>query len=1318
MAAPDRPRSVPRGYRPLDGSERRPTKSARRLGPADPAEVLRVTIVVRRRLDGEPLPDHDYFLRVPPAERPRMSDEEFAAAYGASPADLNAVTTFVTSHGLAVLDTNAASRTVEVQGTVAQMNAAFGVDLGRYRHQVPVGRGRETQTETYRGRDGSIYIPAALAQVIVGIFGLDNRRVGRRNGAEPPNTNTVSVPTVASLYNYPTNSAAGQTIGIFSLTGYAASDITSYFGSLPAGHPAPTVTDIPLNGATNTGSDPFGETTQDIQIAAAFAPSAAVNVYITTPDQAGWVAAINRVAHPLATDSAPSVLSSSWGVADGDDTAGLADQGVTIAFVQAVSAAFQDAAIQGITVCIASGDRGTDSAVGDRKAHVQYPASDPWVLAVGGTTIGNINGSNFDEYVWNDPNSDNWGTTGGGVSAYFAVPSYQAAIGVPASLNDATQHGRGVPDVAGNANINSGYSGLVLGGSSNVGNGTSASAPQWAGLIAVLNAALGTNLGFINPALYALRGAGLRDIVPGAGPGDNANNGAPGYPAGAGWDACTGWGSPNGQALLDALRTIYTRNLYFVVDKSTFGLDEVTDVIMTAGGLYSSAFWLVLEGFSISQLGSTLPTLSGAFWGLTGVTIFPDGSGPQYQFPGDLYTPQRIRIPYDIIFGSAALTADFPATGGMPNEDPLIASITLAGSTLTAAALFELVAGADPYFTNIDPITRQDFYLSQDLRVFSAAAGDTPVPGAPALTSDPYASIQALLGYLNSTPAYTNPGPDPLNALPGQTGYETGDSSVTPLNGAGNRNFNYAIGRVRLQGAAPSGAAPSTAPRVRVFFRLFVTQSCDTDFQPLTTYKSEMGTGADAGHPVRPQPSGSGLTDPSGNSLQTVPFFGTDSAGTHDYDGTVTNGNIRDLVIPSGRDKLWAYFGCFLDVYDSSNNALYPGTHHCIVAEIAYNDAPIVNSGGVTENPENSDKLAQRNLQITASGNPTYPDTHYIPQAFDTRPSPSPLGAGQLLDYPDELMIDWGNVPVASTASVFWPDASADDVLALATRIYGHHPFARVDDHTVSCLTTAGVTYLPIPYGASNLAGLFTVELPAGISVGQEFKAKIRRIATRRAGEEYGGRVVRTRQLDSAFRDLGTDEGAKGQLTINWRYITGTFGLTIPVVRDGVLLAEDENTYAVLRWRLGRFSAAYRWRPVVDRYLAYLARRIDGAGGDAGSIQPSEWGHLPRTHPGTRGQEGDGAGSVYERGLERSGKVSAVVYDVFGDFEGFWLESLDGRFRYHASEHKIEDLARHAWLERIVVSVYASQRDPVRPTAIVYRRAPRHLASGTLERPD
>lgn len=496
--------SVPRNYAPVEGSERRPSPSARYLGPADPLEHLTVTIVLRRRPDGDEVPDFEHFARTHPSERPRLSAEEFAERFGASPADIKKVTDFARRQGLTVESTNAARRQVVVSGTVEAMNTAFAVSLGSYEHRVVRRQGERAAPERYRGRDGLVHVPKALVPIVVGVFGLDNRRVTKRNAADPPNTTTLSIETITGLYNFPANSASGQTIGILSELGYMASDIKTSFGGSP-----PTVTDVTVDASNDGSSD--SETTQDIVIAAKAAPGADIAVYFTTFTQQGWVDLIARVAHPNMGDPVCSVMSSSFYVANGDDSATLTSESVSTAWLNAVTQAFQDAAIQGVTMCIASGDTGTDSKVGDGSAHVQYPASDPWVLSVGGTTIGNVSGSTFDEYVWNDPDpadTSHWGTTGGGVSDFFAVPSYQANAGVPKSINDGTHAGRGVPDVAANASLNAGYTGITVGGSDFTGAGTSASAPLWAGLIAVINAALGANVGFVNPALYAIGPAG------------------------------------------------------------------------------------------------------------------------------------------------------------------------------------------------------------------------------------------------------------------------------------------------------------------------------------------------------------------------------------------------------------------------------------------------------------------------------------------------------------------------------------------------------------------------------------------------------------------------------------------------------------------------------------------------------------------------------------------------------------------------------------------------------------------------------------------
>ena len=260
-------------------------------------------------------------------------------------------------------------------------------------------------------------------------------------------------------------------------------------------------------------------------------------------------------------------------------TRSLRNEGITTSWISAVDIALQHCVFQGTTVCVASGDGGSGSKQSDGKAHVRFPASDPYVLSVGGSTIGNITLRGHDECVWNDtfgiaPNVAS-GATGGGVSDYFDLPVYQANAGVPKSVNDG-HVGRTVPDVAANASPNSGYPLKLANGAIQVSmDGTSASAPLWAGLIAVLNAAIGANLGFVNSILYAIGPAGFRGIVGAPGPVNNALGGAPGYPARRGCDACTGWGSPNGARLLEAIREFVADQEAAVCANVIPGLEQV-----------------------------------------------------------------------------------------------------------------------------------------------------------------------------------------------------------------------------------------------------------------------------------------------------------------------------------------------------------------------------------------------------------------------------------------------------------------------------------------------------------------------------------------------------------------------------------------------------------------------------------------------------------------------------------------------------------------------------------------------------------------------
>jgi kumamolisin len=208
--------------------------------------------------------------------------------------------------------------------------------------------------------------------------------------------------------------------------------------------------------------------------------------------------------------------------------------------------AFQAAAALGVTVCAAAGDNGSADGVSDGNAHVDFPASSPFVLACGGTRVIGSGTTVSSETVWNDgPNS----ATGGGFSGFFPTPKYQD--GVISALGSSVgklppKPGRGVPDVAGDADPVTGYAVRVDGEDMVIG-GTSAVAPLWAGLIALMNQKKTHPVGYLNPLLYAapvMGSGGIRDVGTG-------NNGA--WHARTGWDPCTGWGSPDGNRLLAAL---------------------------------------------------------------------------------------------------------------------------------------------------------------------------------------------------------------------------------------------------------------------------------------------------------------------------------------------------------------------------------------------------------------------------------------------------------------------------------------------------------------------------------------------------------------------------------------------------------------------------------------------------------------------------------------------------------------------------------------------------------------------------------------------
>lgn len=502
----------------LRGTEHATMPGARAIGPTDPHQLIEVSVILKHR---NQLPE--------PEEQERfLSHSDLAKNYGAEPGQVDKIRQFARENNLQILERGdeVLRRTITLAGTAAAMEKAFSVELAEY----------EYEDGTYRGHNGAIQMPEDCAPFVSGVFGLDNRvaayphfrrRSTNRAFGTRASTMAYTPAKVAKLYNFPQDAnGAGQTIGIIELGGgYRPSDLRDYFEAL--GLQPPAVKCISIDQANNsptTAQSLDSAVTQDIEVAAAVAPGVNIAVYFASNTARGFQDALSCAIHDQLNK--PSVLSIGWGNAEVNWTPQSMENFHQVA---------QEAALLGITIVAASGDNGSSNGINDGKNHVDFPASCPHVLAVGGTRLMASNGSIESETAWND--GPNGGATGGGYSTVFQRPAWQAAV--------VTQSGRGVPDVAGNADPDTGYIILVDGQHETAG-GTSSVAPLWAGLIVLLNQKLNRRLGFVNPLIYNIdQQQGFRDITMG-------NNGA--YTSTYGWDCLTGLGCPMGAQLLQALQ--------------------------------------------------------------------------------------------------------------------------------------------------------------------------------------------------------------------------------------------------------------------------------------------------------------------------------------------------------------------------------------------------------------------------------------------------------------------------------------------------------------------------------------------------------------------------------------------------------------------------------------------------------------------------------------------------------------------------------------------------------------------------------------------
>ncbi len=518
----------------VKGSENPKSPGIRNTGKADPNKIVEVTLHLRSRNHAKNALDRE-ISRLISGQRKPMTREEWEEKYGADPADIAKIEAFASDFGLKVSERHMGARMMKLAGTSAGASAFFGIE--RLKFNSPDG--------TFSGHLGPVRVPAEIATLIKYVGGLDERQHVQRQPQRQwifvkPTILTPSgfQPTeIATVYNFPQGvTGKGVTVGVIEMGGgYRLEDITRYCTWIKT--PMPPIVAVSVDGGTNDPDgktkDFDGEVTGDMETIAGVAPGARIAVYFTKNTNHGFLDAVNYAVHDKVNQ--PSILSISWGGPESTFSKSM---------LQTFNGVLQAASLLGITVCCASGDHGS-SAGEAHGAHVSFPASSPYALACGGTTLRLSDHNTIkSEVVWN--NKD--GASGGGFSEVFPIPDWQKSTPAAKKAKQYKKSGRGVPDVASVGDPRTGYM-ILVNGKYVVGAGTSAAAPLWAGLIARINEKLGHAAGFVNPLLYQSssdfeKEGAFHAITSG-------NNGA--YQAGPGWNPCTGFGTPDGEKFANVM---------------------------------------------------------------------------------------------------------------------------------------------------------------------------------------------------------------------------------------------------------------------------------------------------------------------------------------------------------------------------------------------------------------------------------------------------------------------------------------------------------------------------------------------------------------------------------------------------------------------------------------------------------------------------------------------------------------------------------------------------------------------------------------------
>lgn len=778
------------------------------------------------------------------------------------------------------------------------------------------------------------------------------------------------------------------------------------------------------------------------------------------------------------------------------------------------------------------------------------------------------------------------------------------------------------------------------------------------------------------------------------------------------------------------------------IQNSTFGKNELTSMGLPAN--FPTAFWVVMEGFFPSELGidSSDNLTSPTNPPIVTFSVDPTNANQaaiinylqtmgqlQIQpFSGPVFTttmpppnaPQRILYPFNI---------QFTGTDGFIDETEnltLTANITVNGKPYTASAPLVLTTAANPYVTDSDKGNNYTTWLSTDLRVFSVdddkkffdktvsdfyPPGTTNPPSPAQASAAATAYIADLIKRITpSGAAGTDSFDTSLTEAEDATGDELEYLTINPR--SKKPAYNFAICRVRIQGTTPPPPPPFTtqAQNCRVFFRAFQAQNTVSTFDTSTTYRSTpIGT-----PDVTPRVPLLGVqNDALGmNEIVTIPFFAVERvnfAGPADLTKQLPDTPNVQTISPVTGKEIDTYYGCWLDmnqptalfpqsvkagdfdnktgyfntpgfITQSINAAFTKAPHQCLIAEIAFDDVPIPPNA----DSSSSDKLAQRNLAYIDGPNPGAPGSRRMPHPFQIKAS-----SATTKDV-DELMITWANTPAGSSASIYLPGVTAAEILALADRLYSYHTLTIQDQNTITT-PTGPVTFVPIPLNTGFLAGLLTVDLPPGIRDGDLYTIVVRQLTD--ATQVVGRGQPNEAGLNVPVAGPPSRKERSRLKILTWRRVLGAFQINLRIHTKQELLAPEEHRLALFRWIAQNVLPQNRWYPVMQRYIEQLAIRVLHYGGNPVDILPSPTGAITAPAEVCLVDKHRHEHHEHEH-HEVTGKVNGLVFDHFGDFEGFILETRLGELeRFHSREKRVLEIAGNALEERSWVTVV---REPKR----------------------